>query len=277
MDNEDKVNKNYDKEAYKKMKKEQLENAYKRIDDMFNYLQKGYKNYFINYLNIQSRFDKYTVRNALLIADQAPSATKLKDYRSWKNDKVEFKVDKPKKIIVLEPGKSYVNKYGKKITPYNAKELIDIAETNAKPNEKKYDKKLILQSLLHDNLISIKSVDTDDVGISKWEKENNTIYVKCNNSDYDLVIKSIIKDLAKALLYKETNEISDDKAICISYMICNKYGIHYSYEDVPNLFVDKEIKDIKNELTSMKNVFDEINNHMNLYLDNKRINKNLER
>lgn len=277
MDNEDKVNKNYDKEAYKKMKKEQLENAYKRIDDMFNYLQKGYKNYFINYLNIQSRFDKYTVRNALLIADQAPSATKLKDYRSWKNDKVEFKVDKPKKVIVLEPGKSYVNKYGKKITSYNAKELIDIAETNAKSNEKKYDKKLILQSLLHDNLISIKSIDTDDVEISKWEKENNTIYVKCNNSDYDLVIKSIIKDLAKALLYKETNEISDDKAICISYMICNKYGIYYSYEDVPNLFVDKEIKDIKNELTSMKNVFDEINNHMNLYLDNKRINKNLER
>ena len=173
MYNGDKVNKNYDKEAYKKMKKKQLENAYKRIDDMFKYLQKGYKNYFINYLNIQSRFDKYTVRNALLIAEQAPSATKLKDYRSWKNDKVEFKVDKPKKIIVLEPGKSYVNKYGKRITPYNAKELIDIAETNAKPNEKKYDKKLILQSLLHDNLISIKSVDTDDVGISKWEKEKH--------------------------------------------------------------------------------------------------------
>lgn len=277
MDNEDKVNKNYDKEAYKKMKKEQLKNAYKRIDDMFNYLQKGYKNYFINYLNIQSRFDKYTVRNALLIADQAPSATKLKDYRSWKNDKVEFKVGKPKKVIVLEPGNSYVNKYGKKITPYNTKELIDIAETNAKSNDKKYDKKLILQSLLHDNLISIKSIDTDDIGISKWEKENNTIYVKCNNSDYDLVIKSITKDLAKALLYKETNETSDDKAICISYMICNKYGIHYSYEDVPNLFIDKEIKDIKNELTSMKNVFDEINNHMNLYLDNKRINKNIER
>ena len=277
MDNEDKVNKNYNKEAYKKMKKEQLENAYKRIDDMFNYLQKGYKNYFINYLNIQSRFDKYTVRNALLIADQSPSATKLKDYRSWKNDKVEFKVDKPKKIIILEPGKSYVNKYSKKITPYNAKELIDIAETNAKSNDKKYDKKLILQSLLHDNLVSIKTVDTDDVEISKWEKENNTIYVKCNNSDYDLVIKSIIKDLAKALLYKENNEISDDKAICISYMICNKYGIHYSYEDVPNLFVDKEIKNIKSELTSMKNVFDEINNHMNLYLDNKRINKNIER
>ena len=277
MDNEDKVNKNYDKELYKKKKKEQLENAYKRIDDMFNYLQKGYKNYFINYLNIQSRFDKYTVRNALLIADQAPSATKLKDYRSWKNDKVEFKVDKPKKIIVLEPGKSYVNKYGKKITPYNAKELIDIAETNAKSNDKKYDKKLILQSLLHDSLVPIISVNNDDIEISKWETETNTIYIKNNNTNYDSVIKSITKDLSKALLYKETGDISSKMAVCVSYMICNKYGIHYSYEDIPNLFVGKDMKDIKRELTSMKRVFDDINNHMNLYLDNKRINKNLER
>lgn len=261
----------YDKEAYKKMKREQLQNTYKMIDDACEELKNGNIDFFKDYLNIQSRFDKYTIRNALLVAKQFPNAMQLKDRKSWRELKVTFNNKTPNKILILEPGESYINKDGKKTTPYNAKELIDISETNSKPNIKYYDKKIILQALLHICPIDIKAVDKIDVKdnvMCMWDKENNIVNV-CRSDDYDLVINSLAKEISKINLYEETSEISDDKAQCIGYMISKKYNIDCSLDNVSNIFKDKEVSDIKNELSSMKNVLDDTNNRIGQYIDDK--------
>lgn len=257
----------YDKEKYKQMKKEQLKNAYQMIDDACEEIRKGNNDFFKKYLDVQSKFDKYTFRNALLVAKQLPNASQLKDYNGWKELNVTFKSDKPNKVIILEPRESYLNSAGIKVTPYGAKEMIDVSETNTKAPIKDYDKKMVLHSLLHDSPIKIKVSDTLENDICKWSMEDNVIYVKNNNEDYDLVINSISKELAKYLLYTNSEEISDDKAKCISYMICKKYNINNSFEDVPQPLVNLELSKIKDELYSMKNTFEDINNRMIVYLD----------
>lgn len=257
----------YDKEKYKQMKKEQLKNAYQMIYDACEEIRKGNNDFFIKYLDIQSKFDKYTFRNALLVAKQLPNASQLKDYNGWKELKVTFKSDKPNKVIILEPRESYINSAGTKVTPYSAKEMIDVSETNTKAPIKDYDKKMILHALLHDSPIKIKVSDTLEDDICKWSMEDNVIYVKNNNENYDLVISSISKEIAKYLLYTNDEEISDDKAKCVSYMICKKYNINQSFEDIPHPLVNLELNKVKDELYSMKNTFEDINNRMIAYLD----------
>lgn len=268
----------YDKEAYKNFKKAQVQTAYDIIDEACEELRSGNITFFKQYLDVQSRFDKYTIRNALLIAKQLPNAMQLKDYRSWKEAKVSFKDKIQNKILIIEPGEAYTDKNGVLRTPINAKQVIDVSETNTKPYTRNYDKSLILQSLVHDSPIDIKTVDSLEDNVNcKWDKDNNVIYI-CKTDSYDNAISSLATELSKVGLYDETNEISDDKAKCLGYMICKKYNVEYSDIDVPNLFVDKNIVDIKDELSAMKNVLDDINNRMGQYLEEKlRDNKNKDK
>ena len=55
-------------------------------------------------------------------------------------------------------------------------------------------------------------------------------------------------------------------------MICKKYGIDTELENIDKLslrFSNMESKDIKDELSNMKNVFEDINNNIGQYLDEK--------
>lgn len=265
----------YDKEAYKKYKREQLDNVYKMIDESVEEL-KSNSSFFMDYLNIQSKFDMYTPRNAMLVAKQLPTAMQLKEKKDWVESKITFKEKYPKKILILEPRESYINKEGKKITPYNAKELIDVSETNTKPNTKSYDKKLVLQGLLsylNQNSINIKAVDSLDSGkMCEWNKDDNAIYI-CRSEDYDLVIKTLATESAKINLFENTNEIDNAKAECIGYMVSKKYGIDCKVEDFDKIvskFSNMEKQDIFNDLATMKEITLDINNSMGQYLDEKR-------
>ena len=111
-------------------------------------------------------------------------------------------------------------------------------------------------------------IDIPDNVMCMWDKDNNIINV-CRSDNYDLVINSLAKEISKINLYEETSEISDDKAQCIGYMISKKYNIDCSLDNVSNIFKDKEISDIKNELSSMKNVLDDTNNRIGQYIDDK--------
>ena len=88
----------YNKEEWKKKKQEQLQNAYNMIEEATEEL-KNDSSFFKSYLDVQSRFDKYTVRNALLLTKQLPNATQLKDYNGWKEAKVNFKLGIQRELL----------------------------------------------------------------------------------------------------------------------------------------------------------------------------------
>ena len=272
----------YDKESFKQRKREQLQNAYKMIDEGLDKI-KSDPSFFKEYLDVQSRFDMYTPRNAILIATQQPNAMQLKTKKDWLDSKATFKQYYPKKITILEPGEPYKNIEGKMITPMYVKDVIDILETNVKPFVKNYDQRYVLQSLTHEFPATLKVVDNVGEGkLCEWDKDSNTVYILRNN-DITETIKSLSKELAKAELYENTSEINEEKAECISYMVCKKYGVDVSIENIDKLssqFKDMENQDVANELTSMKEVVTDMNMRMGQYFDrpkNNEKNKEQER
>lgn len=269
-------NNSYDKEAYRQKKKEQLEIAYGTIKDGINELKTN-PSFFKDYLNIQSRFDMYTPRNAILVAKQLPTATQLKEWSKWRDSNVTFKERYPKKILLLDPREPYKNKNGDLIKSYTAKEVIDVSETNVKPTNRSYDRKYILQALLHDCPVDIKAVDELSSGkVSEWNEENNAIYV-CRGKDVDLTIKSVVEEIAKINLYENNEEIDADKVECISYMVCSRYGIKVELDNMEKFtskYSNMEAEDIVTDLYSMKNIVLDINTKMMQYISDKK--KNLE-
>lgn len=240
----------YDKEAYKEKKKKQLNDAYSMIDKGLTNIKEDNNNFFNIYLDIQSKFDAYTFRNAILIALQYPNATQLKDYKTWKEEGAEFLNYPPKYITVLEPGQAYVNRNGNLVTPYNPKQLLDIAETNIQQNFKEYDKKLIFQALIKASKCEIKGVDKLEE-VCKWNKKENAILVE-RSEDIDKLICNLSRELAKCYMQENNIEISDNNANCVSYIICNKYNVKYSGKEIKNFHKGKDIAEISKELEKTK-------------------------
>ena len=262
---------NYDVEAYKKRKREQKVSAYKMIDEALEEL-KGNPTAIQSYLDMQSRFDSYSPRNALLINRQCPNAMQLKTKEDWKDAKASFINSKPNIITILEPSDPHEID-GRMVTYYNAKDMIDVSETNLKPYVRNYDKKLILQALLHECPVAVKVVDNLESGnLCECNTDDKVLYVSRNevNEQY---IKSVATELAKINLYENNQEIDNDKADCIGYMICKKYGIETQVESLDKLsnkFSNMEKQDIANDLTSMKEVLQDMNSRIGQYLDDKK-------
>lgn len=257
-----------DKEAYAKKKREQLDNAYKTIDEGLEELITN-PNFFKEYLSIQGKFDLYTPRNAILIAKQLPSATQLKEMKKWVEDKASFKDKYPKKIVILDPKEPYTTKDGRTVKGYTTKELVDISETNIKPYVKNYDKKMILQALLHECPMDVKCVENLENGLSsKCDIENKVLYL-CKNEDSNIAFKNAIIELAKINISDNTNEVSNDKANCVAYMLCKKYGFDINFDNIEKItekFKTMEKKDVVNELTSMKESVKELNKQISDYM-----------
>lgn len=268
----------YDKEAYIKKKKKQLENAYKTIDEGLDEIITN-PNFFKDYLTIQGKFDLYTPRNAILIAKQLPNAIQLKEMKKWIEDKANFKDKYPKKVIILDPREPYKTKDGRTVKGYTAKELVDISETNIKPYVKNYDKKMILQALLHECPMDVKSVEKlEDDKSYKWDTENKVLYL-CKNEDSNIAFKNALIELAKINIYDNTKEVDNDKANCIAYMLCKKYGLNIDFDNVEKIaerFKGMEKKDMINELTSMKESVKELNKQISDYMQENVKLKNKE-
>ena len=109
---------------------------------------------FEKYLNVQSKFYKYSVANTILILAQNSNVNVLKDELSWKRESVRIsKMAKP--INILEP---FLDVNGD-VMGYNCKKMYDISDTNAKNRKKKYNERTILKAFLHNNIAEIKAVD----------------------------------------------------------------------------------------------------------------------
>ena len=93
----------FDKAQWAAQKQEQRKEAYELIDSTCTKMMTS-GNCFQQYLDVQSRFDRYSVANAILVSAQKPDAVQLKDYSAWKQNRIYVNKD-AHKIVILEPGK----------------------------------------------------------------------------------------------------------------------------------------------------------------------------
>ena len=147
---EDKSFVSFNKEEWAAQKKQERERAFVMIDETAQRMAND-GSLFQSYLDVQARFDRYSVGNAVLITAQKADATQLSDFRGWKNNGVFIKKGESG-IILLEPGEEYTKEDGTVGVSYNSKKVFDISQTTAKAKDRpamKRDERLLLKAIIH--------------------------------------------------------------------------------------------------------------------------------
>lgn len=232
-------------------------------------------NKFQEYLNIQSRFAKYSVGNCLVLLEKAPNSTQIKDEDSWKAKGIELK-DNPKGIKILEPNKSNGTTY------FNPKVVYDISQTVAQNHnpEINYGDRKLLEALLFRCDVPRKAVDKLPDGTigSLYSKNENVLYV-CKGMERELLFQTLSQEMGNIEMKdEEESNIKSFKSYCISYMICKRYGIdvtNFNFENLPyEITSQKEPKRIRIQIEKIRNNFEEINSRMSEYFEKNSKEKN---
>lgn len=263
---------NFNKQEWIKHKNEERKKVYKEIDDTVSEVMKN-KDAFRNYLNIQGKFDMYSVANALLISKYKPEATILKDYEGWKEMGVNTK-GKDKSIKILEPTENFLKGDSSK-TRWNVKYLYDVKDTtmNRKISKVEYDIQVKLTALLENSPVD-PQVDNDKVtkenSVAQWNEQDNVIYIK-NGENLETTFKDISRELALARFESDKPELTNFRSNCVSYLVCTKYGIDTSDIDItiPEDLSRLSNKDFRSELANIRAVAGEMNERINLNINDK--------
>ena len=228
------------------------------------------------FLNVQSRFDKYSLNNALLIFAQKPDAVKVKDFDAWKKDDISIKKG-AKSFMILEPS-PYKGTDGKMHRGYNAKNVFDISDVEASedaiPQPKSYEQKQLVAALVHDAPVPVRKAE-HSIGENDaiYDAKNKVVYFKAG-LEFDTIFPAIAKALAHAEMAKdvENYRIGEHEfaARCSAYVLSQRFGVDTRTVDVygiPKNIETMEAEDVKNVLGDV---------HSNVKSINARMNESLE-
>ena len=271
----------FDKAEWAAQKQAQRQEAYELIDNTCSEMMADGES-FRQYLDVQGRFDRYSVANAVLVSAQMPDATQLKDYNAWKQSRVYVNKD-AQKIVILEPSKEYTRDDGTKAVGYNAKVVYDISETSAKDRQQAQEPKTMreLVSAMID-ASPVPFVPVADLEIpAYYDSKQQTIFIKTGLTEEQLFV-SMAKEVSAAVFdfkHNESRDASDFKSFCVAYMVSTRYGVDtrgFSFDRLPREFSEMDTQVFKDELGSMRDVLGEIQSDMFKSLEKNKPPKNKE-
>ena len=275
----------FDKEAWAQKKQEQREQVYTMIDDTAVIVsQDGAK--FQGYLDVQSRFDRYSVSNALLILAQKPTATRIADFDTWKEQGAYIR-KKESGFYILEPGEEYQREDGTTGISYNPKKMFDITQTgnSLKRETPSYpDERTRLKALMDHAPVPIRIIETLPSGVNAlYQLDTREIQVR-RGMDAGSIFRALSQELAHAEMDKGDKSYNRTEhgfhAYCASYMLCRQYGVEtggfYHFEGAPQELSVLEPQEIRAELSVIKEAAGEISGRMNRMLAQQREQKRQE-
>ena len=257
----------FDKEQWAAQKQAQRKEAYELIDNTCSEMMISGDS-FRQYLDVQGRFDRYSVNNAILVSAQMPEATQLKEKAAWKQSRVYVNKD-AKKVVILEPSKEYTRDDGSKAVGYNAKEVYDISETSAKDRQEAQEKKSMreLVSALID-ASPVPFVPVADLEMpAYYDSEQQSIFIRTGLNEKQLFV-SMAKEVSAAVFdfkHNESREASEFKSYCVAYMVSSRYGVDtrgFNFSRLPKELAETDTQAFKGELGSMRDVLGEIQSEM---------------
>ena len=257
----------FDKEQWAAQKQAQRKEAYELIDNTCSEMMISGDS-FRQYLDVQGRFDRYSVNNAILVSAQMPEATQLKEKAAWKQSRVYVNKD-AQKVVILEPSKEYTREDGSKAVGYNAKEVYDISETSAKDRQEAQEKKSMreLVSALID-ASPVPFVPVADLEMpAYYDSEQQSIFIRTGLNEEQLFV-SMAKEVSAAVFdfkHNESREASEFKSYCVAYMVSSRYGVDtrgFNFSRLPKELAETDTQAFKGELNSMRDVLGEIQSEM---------------
>ena len=242
---------------------------------------------FRDYLEVQSRFDRYTATNALLILAQKPEATQLRDFESWRSTGAFIKrPEMSHGISILEPGDEYRREDGSVGTYYNVKKVYDVSQTNARSKVQpavSMDERLLLKALIHRPPVPMQTVDElpNNMG-ALYDHDQQVIFVRRGMTAED-IFRSVSKELAHAEIAGTRSayrrEDAAFAAYSVSYLLCRKYGIDvsgYDFSRLPEGFRETDPQSVRAALTEMRDTANTISGRMYRVLEQNKAPKSKE-
>ena len=273
------------KEEYAEKKKAEKERVYQMVDDTAMQIVSDPEK-FRAFLDTQSRMDRYSAANALLIFNQLPEATQLKDFDDWGKDNVKI-VKGAKSISILEPVE-YARQDGTTGVSYNVKKMFDVSQTNGRQTPAvsvNRDPKALITTMLDACPVEVEA--TNELPYPNmaafYNNEKQTLYVKRSVGDSVAVAQCVAQELGHAQLSINSDTYSRRdmgfQAVCIGYMLCKKYGVdtqNFAIDRIPESLKEKEPKEIRAELSKTRNAMSEINSRISEELYRKKQERSKE-
>lgn len=269
----------FDKEAWASQKQKERADAYALIDSTAEKM-KCTGELFQSFLDVQARFDRYSVGNAILITAQMPDATRLADYDKWKETGT-FVNKGAVGITVLEPGNEYEREDGSTGVSYNAKKVFDISQTNSKvspPPTVTRDERLILKALITNAPCEMKVSENMSERVNAlYKPDEKTILVR-KGMDGPTIFRALSQELAHARMDGSDYRRSEcsNAAYCVSYILCKRYGVAtdgLTFNQMPEQYSKMDVKDFRAELGKIRSVANEISSEINRVLENEKREK----
>ena len=268
----------FDKEEWAAQKKAEKEKAFAMISQMSEIVSHDGER-FQNCLKLMSRFGKYSVGNILLLEAQKPDAKRLADFKSWKEEHVSINKGETG-ILILEPGKEFTNKDGKRIVPINAKKVFDVSQTSlpfAVEPYVKVDEKLLFRALIHNAPCRFRFADRKDLPrgeIARFSEADNTVYV-LRGEEPETTFLWIARELAAAHLRKANFDkgTADFAAVCVSYVLCERNHVDttpFDFSKLPEAFAKMNEIQVKGTLGKIREVSNTITGEMQKFIEQQK-------
>ena len=208
------------------------------------------------FLDIQSRFDRYSARNALLVAYQDPEATRLGTFEEWKGKGVSIRRGESA-IKILVPGKEYTRGDGKNGVNFKVGRVFDISQTTAiaASGSVSHDPKRLLEALIRSSPCGFGFTNEPDMD-ARYSRQENKIIVRQGMSPHAL-FQSITREIA-GIAYAQSRQKGTNAALdafCVSYILCKRFGVpteDFSFEQVSESLKGLEPKAIQNRLKRIR-------------------------
>ena len=257
------VKKEFNKDEWKQRKNQERSDVFNMLEEATNEIAQS-PDAFINYLNIQSIFDRYSVGNCLLIAKQNPNAIKLNDYDGWKEKGVQVQKGESA-ILILEPGQEYSKENGSVGVNMNVKRLFDISQTSSANEEVSlhtHPIRSLLKALMEQSPVDIRiAEDLRECVTGAYSKDENCILIRKDLSGDD-----IFKTLAFEIITLNDNEKGESNsylANVTSYVLCRRYGLNtesFNFSNCAEYFKNKSPKEIRTDLDKVRSTANSMSN-----------------
>ncbi|MBZ0934969.1 hypothetical protein KWK86_004760 [Clostridioides difficile] len=274
-------NKPYDKAEWAAQKQAERKEAYEMIDTTCSEMMTNGDS-FRQYLDVQGRFDRYSVNNAILVSAQMPEAEQLKDKAGWKANRIYVNKD-AQRVTILEPSKEYTREDGTKAISYNAKAVYDISETSAKDRIQAQEPKSmreLVSAMIDASPVPFQPMDNLELP-AFYDSGQQTIFIRTGLNEEQLFV-SMSKEVAAAVFdfkHNESRDASDFKSYCVAYMVSSRYGVDtrgFSFDRLPKEYAEMETQDFKSELGSMRDVLGEVQSEMYKSMEKNKPARNKE-
>ena len=278
------VSPEFNPEEYQEQKQQERDRVYGMIDKTT--LELVDPNKLKEYLDIQARFNLYRPGNVLLIQAQLPKATRLKSYDDWKAAKAGVR-KKEHSLYILKSGKQFTRDDGTIGQYTDIKKVFDISQTysDQKVRPPVYPEgRALLKALMNKSPVPAKADESlpDNMG-AFYNPEANVIHVRPGMNAPDifrcLSVELAHAELARTMGPEYSRENAQFSAYCTSYVLCREYGVDvsvFSFENAPGQFEGKDPKEIRAELSSIREAAGEIGSRMREALQSDRAPKEQE-